>query len=82
MKELFFTSRAEKDLRKIDTKSKSSIINKLQQFRRDGTSVIPLTGTWKGWHKLRVGNYRILLTIQKRTWIVGFIRHRKDAYKN
>ncbi|PJC32723.1 type II toxin-antitoxin system mRNA interferase toxin, RelE/StbE family [Candidatus Roizmanbacteria bacterium CG_4_9_14_0_2_um_filter_39_13] len=82
MKELFFTSHSQKDLKKLDSRSKSSIVNKLQKFRNSSLDAIPLTGTWKGWYKLRVGNYRILLTIQKKSWIVGYIRHRKEVYKN
>jgi len=82
MKIILFTSRAEKDLQKIYTLSKSSIITKLQKFRNSSLDAIALTGTWKGWYKLRVGNYRILLTTQKKSWIVGYIRHRKDVYKN
>jgi mRNA interferase RelE/StbE len=41
----------------------------------------PLRKTLKGYRKMRVGDYRIILKIVKsQIWILG-IRHRKDAYQ-
>jgi len=51
MKKLVFTSRAEKNRQKIDSKAKSQIIGKLQEFRNNNIEVIPLTGSWKNWFK-------------------------------
>jgi mRNA interferase RelE/StbE len=83
MKKLEFTSHAEKDLNKLDPSAKNKIIDILQRFRQDTISPLSLTGSWSGWYKIRVGNYRILLVKKSQTsWIVGYIRHRKEAYRN
>jgi len=83
MKELLFTSRAERDLNKLDSSVKNTIIDRLQKFRQDKTNAIPLAGGWKNWFKIRVGSYRILLMKKnQQKWVVGYIRHRREVYRN
>ena len=81
MRTLVFTEKALKDLQKLDKLAKRRIIKTLHQFRLDDQEALPLTGSWKNWYKLRVGNYRILLTKERNNiWIVGYLRHRKEVY--
>lgn len=79
---ILFTKRAQKDIKKIDISAKELIISSIQRYQKGIIKDIPLKGSWKGWYKIRVGPYRILLTKQTdSTHVVGYIRHRKDAYK-
>jgi len=43
----------------------------------------PLTGVYKGLWKYRIGNYRIVYSIEKERLVVFVlrIRHRKDVYR-
>ncbi|MBW1807878.1 MAG: type II toxin-antitoxin system RelE/ParE family toxin [Deltaproteobacteria bacterium] len=43
---------------------------------------VPLRRTLKGLMKLRVGNYRIIYSIQKKTVVVSIIKigHRREVY--
>jgi mRNA interferase RelE/StbE len=42
-----------------------------------------LTGTLKGYFKLRAGNYRIIYTINRREKevVIEYVGHRRDIYK-
>ncbi len=42
---------------------------------------IPLRGTLKGYFKLRVGDYRIVFTIQKLEVSIYLIMHRSGVYR-
>ena len=41
----------------------------------------PLRKTLKGYWKLRVGDYRIVFKVEKKTVVILGIRHRKDVYE-
>ncbi len=82
MKKVLLTDKAKKDISKLDKLIKLAIIKKLQSLQKEELEPIPLTGSWKGWYKIRSGDYRILLTKQSPDWIVGYIRHRREVYKN
>ena len=41
----------------------------------------PLRKTLKGYWKLRVGDYRVVYRVEKKTVVVLGIRHRKDVYE-
>lgn len=82
MTEIFFTLQAKKNLLKLDKHIKKKIISSIKKLENDTLHPLPLTGSWKGWYKMRVGTYRVLLTRDtKNIWIVGYIRHRREAYK-
>jgi len=41
----------------------------------------PLRYNLKGYRRLRVGDYRIVYRIEKKTVIISAIKHRKDIYE-
>ena len=43
----------------------------------------PLQGSFKGFHRYRVGNYRVIYEIHKEAVVITVIRvgHRKDVYE-
>ena len=40
-----------------------------------------LTGGFKGTFKLRIGDWRVVYTIEGETLIIQFIGHRKEIYR-
>jgi mRNA interferase RelE/StbE len=74
-------SKALKELKKIDKFQAKKIFNKIKELEHypDTQNVKKLTN-YTPTHRLRVGNYRILFSIQDDTIIIGEIKHRKEAY--
>ncbi|MDI6731613.1 MAG: type II toxin-antitoxin system RelE/ParE family toxin [Candidatus Margulisbacteria bacterium] len=84
--ELFFTHQAKKELAKIRKGNPSIarlITDHLNQLQFDPHIGVPLHGDLKGRMKLRVGNYRIIYTIEKNKLIIYVltVAHRKDVYR-
>ena len=74
----------EKDLRKIDKKYISKIIETVESFSANPfpARVRKLSGT-ESIYRIRVGSYRIVYQVfeESKEVIIHYIRHRKDAYK-
>jgi len=78
---------AEKQYLKLDKKTRQRIKNTLKQLQEIENSFIhanirPLTGKLKGDYRIRIGNYRVLLTpdMEIRTLYIYAILPRGDAY--
>lgn len=56
------TSEAERDLEKLDSSVKKRILEKLKWFRENFNQItpLPLSDKWKGFFKLRVGDWRVV----------------------
>ena len=83
---ILLTSQAKKELSKIkrgNIKSARLIINALEQLQQKPALGEFLHGDLKGRRKLRVGDYRVVYSIEKDKLIVFILRiaHRKDVYK-
>jgi len=66
--------------RKMKDRIRRAIEERLQTLPHEYGE--PLRKTLKGYWKLRVGDYRVVLKIMKsEVWILG-IRHRKEIYKD
>ena len=79
--EVWFTEPAKKDLRKLENLMQDRIIAVLERIRiRPDAYVTKLVGDPR--FKLRVGDYRVLLEIDKgqQRILVHRIRHRKNVY--
>ncbi len=77
--QIFFTDKASKQLKKLQKKDQERIIKSLERIRiRPETHVTKLVGD--AGYKLRVGNYRVILDIEKEKLIilVLLIGHRKN----
>jgi mRNA interferase RelE/StbE len=85
--EVEFTAQAENDLSKLDRSTAQRVLKKLRWFADnfDVVSHEPLSGTWHGVYKLRIGDYRALYTFdlygENITVTVHFVRHRREVYK-
>lgn len=80
-----FTSQARHDLSKIDRTVKQRIFDKIDWLvgNFDIVNHLPLTGGFRDFYKLRVGDWRAVYSIdwQNRLIIVNYIDHRNRIYK-
>ena len=80
-----WATRAIRDMRRLARLDRERILVKVEQYAEDPTSlanrVIQLAGSM--YRRLRVGDYRVLFTIERRPTVVMVIlrvRHRREAY--
>jgi mRNA interferase RelE/StbE len=81
---LFLVKSAAKDYSLLNEAFKSQLkdnLNKLSELGLDAPNVKPLTGKFKGLHRIRSGDYRIIFSIENETITVVAILHRKESYK-
>jgi mRNA interferase RelE/StbE len=73
----------EKDLPKINKNIQKRIKTAIEQrlLRAPERYSEPLRRTLKGYRELRVGDYRIVLKLEKETILILGIYHRKDIYE-
>jgi len=80
--QIFFTDKAKKQLEKLEKVDKERIIKSLERIRiRPEAHITKLVGD--PGYKLRVGDYRVILEIEKEKLIilVLMVGHRKNIYK-
>ena len=78
-----WTEEAVRDLEKLDRQVAIRILRKLDWFSKNFTRVVPepLSGGFKGTYKLRVGDWRVVYTIEDDIIVVQSIGHRREIYK-
>ena len=78
-----WTEAAIGDLEKLDRQVARRILRKLEWFSKNFVRVIPepLSGAWKGVYKLRVGNWRVIYTLEGNTVVIQAIGHRREIYR-
>ena len=72
------------DLRRIDKPVARRVLDKLESvLSADPGAGVPLSGEFRGLHKLRVGDYRVVYQVCDRKLIVLVIRvgQRQDVYR-
>jgi len=80
--QIFFTDKAKKQLEKFEKVDRERIIKSLERIRiRPEAHITKIVGD--PGYKLRVGNYRVILEIEKNKLIilVLIIGHRKNIYE-
>ena len=85
MPDLVFTRRAREDLRRLPESVKIAVANVLGRLELDPRKAgVPLVGRLRGLWSARVGNYRVVYTIEGTSpherIIVRAVRHRVIAY--
>ena len=81
--ELIFSDKSLKQLKKLEKETQERIIKALERIRiRPEAHVTKLVGDVG--YRLRVGNYRVFLDIEKGKLLILVIKigHRKKIYKN
>ena len=72
----------EKDLRKIEREKGATILAVLEKNLIEGEkSSKPLSGSFKGLHRIRIGEYRAIYARTERGFLVLRIAHRKEVYR-
>jgi len=79
-----FTSRAERDLRRLPKDIQKRIIRKLESYALHENPLSlskPLVNLPPATHRFRVGPYRIAFYMVDSTIVITRIRHRRDVYR-
>jgi mRNA interferase RelE/StbE len=78
-----WTERAIEDLEKLNTLVVRRILRKVTWFANNFERVTlePLAGDLKGTFKLRVGDWRVVFTVEDGTVVIQFVGHRREVYK-
>ena len=82
MPELRLTRRATNDLRQLPRAVQEAVLETLDRISVDPEAEgKELVGSLRGLWSARVGNYRVLYTVERTGVIVRAIRHRAVAYR-
>ena len=83
MTKIEWTEGAVEDLRKLDRQVVRRILRKLDWFSKNFERSVPepLAGEFKGTYKLRVGDWRVIYTIEGDNVVIQSIAHRREIYK-
>lgn len=80
-----FISDALNDLLQLDRAVAQRVLKKLHWLAENFDDIVPemLTGEWHGKFKLKVGDYRVIYTVnfEERRLTIHLIGHKKDIYK-
>jgi len=78
-----YTNEAHKDIKKNPDKDKNKIIEAIKIIIKNPLAGKPLQAYYKGKYSFRVGNIRIIYTVdlKDKLIIVLKIKHRKEAYR-
>ena len=79
-----FVPRVERDLEQLDRPVRSRILRKIEWLAENLESLSPktLTGQWWSVYKLRVGDYRVIYTLDStdELLVVHAVGHRSEIY--
>ena len=83
MVKIEWTEEAVRDLEKLDRQVVQRILRKLDWFSKNFERVIPepLGREFKGTYKLRVGDWRVIYTVEGDIVIIQSVGHRREIYK-
>ncbi|RJQ32394.1 MAG: type II toxin-antitoxin system RelE/ParE family toxin [Actinobacteria bacterium] len=79
--QLFLTKRFQKSYEKLDAKVQTRVKKALNIISNDPTAGKPLTGELKGEYSYRIGNWRIIYTIERTNIWLETVGHRREVYK-
>lgn len=82
MAKIEWTQDALNDLRKLDRPIQKRILKRISWFSRhfDNITTEPLSGELSGTYKIRIGDWRIIYTLDKNTVVIHAVGHRKEIY--
>jgi len=79
--EVRLTNRFQKSFKRLNSKVKRHVKEAVGELRNDPRQGKPLRGDLAGEWSLRVGNYRILYTIERDVVWVETVKHRREVYR-
>ena len=73
---------ARSELRALDRETASRILRGLTEYSESGKGDLKaLAGEWRGYFRLRIGDYRIIMAIAPEEITLMRVRHRSEAYR-
>lgn len=83
MHKLEWTEDAIEDLQKLDRFITQRILKKITWFSKHFDNIIPepLSGDFIGTYKLRIGDWRVVYTIEQDAIVIQAIGHRREVYR-
>ena len=83
MVKIEWTEAATKDLAKLDKPIARRVLRKITWFSNNFESLVPepLGGEFRGAFKLRVGDWRVVYTVESETIVIQFVGHRREIYR-
>jgi mRNA interferase RelE/StbE len=80
--ELLYTRRAERDIKKLDSKTKDRIGNTLLRYKEEPFRFAEkLSDPMFGEYRFRVGDYRVIFDVVGSELIILRIGHRREIYR-
>ena len=84
MYQITFVPRVERDLKQLDMSVRLRVLRKTKWLAEnlESLSLETLAGQWRGMYKLRVGDYRVIYTLDsaRELLVVYAIGHRSKVY--
>ena len=85
MYKIDFAEDVEDGMKKFPKHDRKAIYDKIDSLKEDPrpNGVEPLKGNWKGFYRIRIGNYRVIYTIRDAQLIVLIVKvaKRGEVYK-
>lgn len=79
---LVYTQKAEKDIRRLDSKSKGRVGRTLLRYLLDPVKYAEkLTDSRLGTYRFRIGDYRVVFDIEKNRIVILRVGHRREIYR-
>lgn len=71
------------DLENIDSVIVERILGKVTWLEKNLSTIVPEQLGWglRGLYKLRVGDYRIIYSLQREVILIQAVKHRREVYK-
>ena len=78
-----WTEAASADIKRLDRPVALRIHRRLTWLSENLQRVVPkaLGGEWKGTYRLRIGDWRVVYTLDGETIVVHFVGNRRDIYR-
>ena len=78
---LEYTSRFERRLKALERETQLIVLRKIKSLEENPFLGKPLSGPFKGTCGLRVGDYRVIYTVQNEKIFLLAVGHRKKIYE-
>jgi mRNA interferase RelE/StbE len=76
-----FKPRAARDIERLPSRIQAQVLARIEEMSNDlKGDVKPLTN-FTPEYRLRVGDYRVLFEVEKKTIVIYRIRHRREVYR-
>ena len=82
MRRIEYKESVYRELRRLDRQAATRIIDKIErELVSSDLRPVPLSGSFEGLYKLRVGDYRVIYAISADSVLIVRIAHRREVYR-